>query len=826
MKLRSQSGSALPLILVAIAMVGLFAASTLDLVVFARQQVAIGRNLVTYQNALDSMVDYTIYAVRNRWCMTPLWDSDISCTMTHDHNLERLLLTDLAVRSLNDNHWVTNGVGSVPPQFRKMAISRTVPIASLASTHPLYNAITAIRNQADISDLRFTVSRIDNKRSPRWGNETELKIEVELIGSAVLLKSLSTIKAEATVLAFPRELSMFSLVVPKDMRLDQSSASSAIGDANIALQGGPSGGGLRFESPPFVNGDIHLPPTGGGFANVKFVARPVVGGGQLKRNGAPYALSSLGDASNRFYDSFPEFGGFLSGVEFDGVSDKGGPKFIDAAPAGVTVNMDQCIRFTKIKTDLKDTANSQLVVARNALPVSGATKIGFRLGWTESNMFLEQSTFGRKTVGAGSGAVGPDVVPPPAFNPELVPLLGGTVLPKAVMHVAVESAGAFRSGSYIGRELKMKTLFNSGAIIVVSGRQVVFPGGDPTKPQPHLMDIEIEAPAGFAGLPPTFEVDLVPFDVGFHDGYYRRKIVAHPGGTINTEGTGLSKRRIKVVVETAGGVLSIPTLLALAPPGGMTDWRFADTLAAVPAAQAPIDGTDWGDSMATCMKERSKVSQALAPADFGGDFSAHTRISWNFARPTTLGGAPRYSYTSPPGDAETTIVFTNANESTFHIHGIKQRCVIAPSATFAAGFLACDELEIQPRGQPLTIVGTIIAGRTVIDPSAINAGIAWRSIYHPQSLIELRQKGVLKQFNGTPCPEIPDPNEPVWSNVLSITAKVSQYQCSSLFLRQQAQPFQWTAIDPDCGLDASQQMACKRRPLKFLMHELSRKSDL
>jgi hypothetical protein len=216
------------------------------------------------------------------------------------------------------------------------------------------------------------------------------------------------------------------------------------------------------------------------------------------------------------------------------------------------------------------------------------------------------------------------------------------------------------------------------------------------------------------------------------------------------------------------------------------------------------------------------VSQAFGGADWTVSFAPSTRSSWNFAgdSSSTLGSDPVLN----------SIEFNGSNSNfaakniSFRVHSIVGRCTIKASANFVTGFYTCDNLTIESRSTPLRIIGTFIVGKMTIDPSAIKSGIQWSSIYYPQATRELREAGVLESVSGRPCDT---PKAPIWHPIPSIQDVADRMKCNAISLRSTADPFQWTAMDPDCGLVSStaSNTSCKRRLIRFFVVEQSREGS-
>nr|WP_295900487.1 hypothetical protein [uncultured Bdellovibrio sp.] len=242
---------------------------------------------------------------------------------------------------------------------------------------------------------------------------------------------------------------------------------------------------------------------------------------------------------------------------------------------------------------------------------------------------------------------------------------------------------------------------------------------------------------------------------------------------------------------------------------------------------ADVDDTDYTALAAQCEAARNAAtSQSFGGAGWNTDFSPSTRISWNFA------GTQNTKAGEDPALNELIWNSTNATRAnaTFQLRSIVGKCVIQESAEFVTGFVACDDLEIEKRSKPLRIIGTFIVGKLRIHSDAIKAGINWSSIYSPQATVELRNAGILKSKSGRSCD---DKNaDPIWHPIPSAIEVSDRMSCNAISLRGKADPFQWTTVDPDCGLVAgsgttsSSNTTCKRRMVRFFVVEQSREGGI
>ncbi|WP_413557367.1 hypothetical protein [Bdellovibrio sp. HCB209] len=217
-------------------------------------------------------------------------------------------------------------------------------------------------------------------------------------------------------------------------------------------------------------------------------------------------------------------------------------------------------------------------------------------------------------------------------------------------------------------------------------------------------------------------------------------------------------------------------------------------------------------------------SQSFGAANWGTSFSGGTRSSWNFAGLDS-------SVPKEAGHESEPIVanrdFT-VDSTEFIVNSIVGNCVIEPSTSFVTGFFTCDNLTIKGgRMKPLTIVGTFIIGKTLkIDEQAIRTGIHWYSIYHPQATRILRKRKILYALSDessvTKCDSLPSP---IWHPIPSIQETADRMSCNVISLRAKADPFKWTAVDPDCGVEPGKMQTvptCKRRIIRYFVVEQSR----
>lgn len=881
---RNNRGSVLLLVMIAAPVAAALFFSLIELVLVSQRQSLVNRNMVSYSSVLDGVIDYTNYAIKNRWCMTSEWTKDTNCSITHPMNLERLSLDMSAItalRDLNSTNASFSAAGIALDQ-----ISTTIDISSVVSSHPLFNIVQNLTKIGkSITAIGITVKRVNNASLPRRGREAFLDVKVTLISGSIIFRNLSSISSTSRVMVTPRELNYFSLIVPRDLYLDGSNVGLATAQGDIGFPTGTGGKGVSFESPVFVNGDIHIPDTVASYTNVNFLNRVILGGsngntgGRLMRGSTLFSAPNNGNMSSYLYSVLPNFGGFKKGVDIDGVRDLG-LDVLAGYPVTTTVvnspdsdGAKQCIGVNNVYYKLSATKDSDLVM--KPLPQTTPNEFRFLIGLTQGNMFVAQELRPYFTSGGAGKAYLTDTI-----TGEQAGRLNG----QATMFFRVDTGPA--NGSALGgtptagsnaytmeftlRPNSQATLkFPSTNGALASGTPMgkldiqlvpVYVNNDTSQPmQMDVVELRVRTyQAQYAGTIEDFSIFMKAFDLGVFAGRDRRYPDTNSltmgrsmegwlhfqlrGGTPPTLGSANSavNGTLYWVNPTNSNPATdhpVPTDYSrldgpLTPnpvsyPGPTITATPAPTLAPAlgvvnfPVGTLPNENYNYQGLVDACLGNSGGTnSAAFKSIGWNSPFVNSTRYSWHFA-PHPEGGDPDTSYQSipvgSPGQALT------INNGTFYVNSIVSQCIIPASTTVAAGFLTCDQMIINPRGAPLLMIGTFIVGKLSVDPSAVTNGLTFRSIYHPQATSDLIAQGILKNKDGTACPVTP--SFPIWWPNLSNTQYDSFRKCNVVSLRDTANPFTWTSVNPDCGLSGTS-VQCQKHAINIILNEISRTSDL
>lgn len=404
-------GSAFVQALVAVGVVGVMIYFLSPTVIKHRSQVAKTASIITARLALHSMVDYTLFGIRQRWCFSEAWMQE-SCgsstppkaveILSHPRSVERLLMKQETVDFLRV-------IGIANPEKVPLVngIVQEINIANFSTMHPVYKIVADLKGYT-VEFIRIEITRDVRAAIPEYGREVYLKVVVSLLDrqKKIIEVGSSRLVTTSFVGVYPREVGSFALLVAGDLRLDKESASDlGVGGAYFKQHGSRQQmlkyPGLTFDSPVFVNGSIHLPKApdlavdlADGdtvYTPVTFKDKVILGFGPIKRENAEFKPRSAGNESDQFWSNVRQFGGFQKGVEVDGERDLGLDYLSGYATAtgNPSANlMAMCKRHEDRKYNLNTTSNSQLT---GALLSKSGGKYNYRLAFTDGNLFNPQT---------------------------------------------------------------------------------------------------------------------------------------------------------------------------------------------------------------------------------------------------------------------------------------------------------------------------------------------------------------------------------------------------------------------------------------------------
>lgn len=798
--------------------------STISLSIKSREQAVISKNQAALKSMMDSMVDYTIYGIKNRWCFSDSWIDESglgSCgQLIHPRSVDRLLLNAYSLRAIQDYNRSFSPPLTDPTELK--SFDGTINLETVAVGHPLYEMIrTALKGGEAFKAVHFHVEKIQNKNIPSRGLETIVQITATAeTTSRFALQGFPEYKTTSRIIVTPRQLSYFSLIVPQDLELDKSGTSASLG--NFQLPVNANGSGIYFESPVFVNRNLTL-PADGQTNRVTFGGKIYFGDGGFMKGGSPYVPQSTGGLTSQLFSQLGAGIVVARGLEMDGFADEGLPRLFDmtgglpAAPP----SQAECVKLRNAESDLAATRDSE-IAALAMTPAVGTGK-KWELALTKYNRFIPQGITGKQFMSTDDPS---DPLLFSTTHPWTDHSGKGVVVKIDLTDVTIlRKNGTPHTTPLVNMSVIMPK--NSQAFLPIPGGSLTGHGftltttplGDDLNRMTVEVDLTTDPNSLHVG---SFNMKVEALELGYWAGQNRRFL---PDGTPKSSVYDSNYRRSFTAsfgADASGGL----TVLSQDATGGAIP-GYLRSSTGTPMKPYPTSEFDtvssYKDLMDACSKSSSSANGAFGGADWSQDnyFLPQTRQSWWFAGQKLADGSP-VAPTPYPAPYNVTL-----GQGVFDVRSIYGVCTIPSSVSLVTGFYVCDELRISARSTKLKIVGTIIAGKGSIDPSAATAGITWRSIYHPQATYDLRAIQALKKFNGTDCPVMPNPAVPVWLPDPSLMDMYDNYSCNTLSLQNKADPFQWTTVNPDCGLVGSNVTpSCMRKPRRYLVREVSRESLL
>lgn len=789
-------------------------------------QVMSSSNKMDHRIVLDGLFAYTVNGIKQSWCFSNTWVQDNACDLFHTRNTLRLLLSDETLMFL-----ATSKTPHPDPvtATRIQKIIQSVPLSSITSSHPLFGITKPAGT--NYTTAIFTIQRDDSAISTSKGREIPLRIHIQLV--AARNSAYKDMELESKIIVYPRELSYFGLILPNNLYLGISSPPIA-GQGHVAMPNvlTTATAGLRFESPIFVNGSLHLPAktssASQAMTNVIFLDKIVIGGG-LVYQGAGTTLfnpPNAGGANNMYNHEMTSISGLLAGYELDPKRDVGLDKLFNINQnTGALTDFELCRKRVMSSFDLTITKDSQLFSRFNSSPSANRFNLSLSMGQVDN--LIEQYS-------AVSGATDEILTNVPGVNTagKVITWDGGAVFKGKMIYegLANPTTGkkeAFFSTFYLPRrgqvELYPTGPGNSSIVITTKAHQV---NG---KDQYNEVDMDVaftnvaslnlgSFESGNIITKNSVKLVLEAMDYGYN---YAENIR-------NNDSTHPVMQQYKLngftFYKTDAGVMDIERQTSGVWFNNSMLVDDETTMPTYDKLQKPVGETDYSAFDARCLTvpgNTDSVYMSFPSADFSVSFADQSRHAWSFDPDYTNGYFDGIKYFDGNNS------FYPTSISPFEISSLIKECSIEASANFVTGFYGCEKLTIRARTAPLRIIGTFIVGNLVIDPTAFKAGIRWSSIYHPQAVYELRKAGILgkdKTGKDLNCDNVNLP--PLWMPNIGAISALTHYNCNPVSLRI-ADPFKWTTVDPDCGVQPNDlKISCKRATTRFLIKEIGRTKGL
>lgn len=863
---RRQSGSALLIVAGITLAIGFGMMALQFLAPELRKQSIKSKDIISYQLAMSSIVDYTAHLIKQRKCLDSQMIEKVSCAVNDPGMTERLLLNEESAEFLyqTNRSSFSDGGDVVLPK-----IEFKLKPKLMTNRHPLFSVLNSLPEQ--IEEITVVAAKENSIYKPTTTDQVFLRIRASFDrdpDSSFNLRSVFRTKdeifQEAFFALYRRELGSLALIVGDELVLNSSSpvaAASATqaqaGDAYISLidrSKKSSSRGVTFKSPVFVNTNVILPDSDDSpdsYSDVTFADKVILGNGRVLQDGASFHPTGEVGGRLQTWTDLSFMNGFLGGIEIDGEIDPGLPYFLGNQLGSVseTALAQQCIQRNSVLSSLSNTKYSQLVFKPMQLPSSnagGKNSFEFKLALSQGNEFAPQTggaiSAQLNRLGPASAWVdeaGPQWISPPSSTAPVIELL--------VKVGDLEFSAALPKNS--GTEAQINLLDSSGNLInnasypklSIRLDEIKLPSGNGemlAQPNQLSLKVDLENVDRFDDEP--IEISLKAYELGDDGNGNSMRLDA--AGNPDPEKQA-ANRNFQAQFELDRSSASDPFSLRshnYVPPEG---WFIGDpnsnpnatniiwSSAYNPSGNPPVvnrgsvldESFNYGELVQLCNGLGGNDGNAFAVADWNSTFAEYTRHSWKFANPkpsniSTLSWRAGNSgvYNIQPPSA------FGPSEEKFQVLSIVDGCKIPSSVNVVTGFFMCDTLEIAPRTSRLEIVGSFIVGHMSIPAQAVEAGIDWYSIYHPEGIQILRREGVLRDMSGNNC-EIPD--QPIWHPYPSLNDLSKTFKCSPLSLRSKADNWTWTQVNPEQAVINN---SPTRRPMpqRFLLKEIFRESNI
>lgn len=328
---------------------------------------------------LHGVLNYTVYAVKERWCMSKTWSQDENCggvemrdQVLNKLNLERLLWSQTANNAIKEMY--EEKYSEVIPENPALdSLTASISISDLAKlelSHPLNLSLSEPIKRC-LGSVEINLSRSKKPGNQPVGDEKVILINVRGIKNEA--KNCESIPGNpylnSTVAFYPRTLNQFSVIKAGDLDVGN-------------FVGTGSSKGVRFHNSVYVEKDFILRDSAD--YRVGFYDTVRIGGGNLRLNSSLYNPKTFGHSDERIYDQFSHVMALKGGVALENKVDEGlSPLFGNTFTYPENTLLSACIARAKLKDNPSLTNDARLwIKGKNG---------NFTLGLSQNDEFREYS---------------------------------------------------------------------------------------------------------------------------------------------------------------------------------------------------------------------------------------------------------------------------------------------------------------------------------------------------------------------------------------------------------------------------------------------------
>lgn len=836
MKKGQGGGAVIAFIIIATVAAGAYIIRTTDLVKRGAERTS----QVRINHQVDSIgkgfLNYTIYAIKERWCMDESWgrdtrcgDGDMQAFLFHPRNLERLLWSNVAIDGIRER-FIAKYTAPPTQSIGLSNISTAISIdklADLGDAHPL-NLILPKNVKGCFSHVSINIKKPNNATSYLQGDEVALHISTKFhhngTSSTICNRIGSDIATEGFVVFFPRTLNQFGLIKSGDFDLS-------------TIKGPKNSGGVHFWGDTYIQGDILIPRNGK--APVDFKGQVRLGNGIIRQGTEKYKVPADGTIQTKLQSGYTTFGGFLGGVGLDGEPDDGLSKLFDGSFSYPSNSLlGKCLPRLKVKNSPAETRNARLFAKG-----SGTS---YTLALSSEDEFREYSYFGDGKTNYFVRAIEEDT------HGIKVNYTSRSLDEKPIMKVDISAGSAVGTSLLIGRNTSVELdLFDREKFITDNKIDMSDSTNELTKelesnPAPRLilkfstdranrvefnyiLENSDSLKSDIYESLRKIDLKFVAFDFAIEGSNNpitgRRSARSHFPGPNDEHATNIMTIKTTVArtdpkPDSPKYIRSIKTLDSRGDE--ISSWQGATTTDGwAPLKQGESDPPynlsmgsrkfiipEYGISLASS-KELDELCDFDATAKVAPQwdisFTENTKFSWlynvtapgiSIADPSNVKPVDEYIFTSAsmePGTYQGVPTFSMA-----------KRCIVPSNISLVFGMYVCEQLVIKDRRDPLTFIGTYIVNDISFSSSSVSRGVNFYSLWNSKAIDILQKRGDLVRKNKPAGSNACIFDQPGWSPNLDEATLEDFQNCSPMkFIYYGANNFNWTTVDPEIGLPPS-----------------------
>ncbi len=698
-------------------------------------------------------------------------------------------------------------------------------ISLFSDIHPLKAIVKNVKGKQPLKYVQITYEVIDQISLPHNGDQVYIKITTSLLddGEKVLINGAQLASETSLIFSTPRELNIYSLILRGSLILNSappSTTDNEKGNGYIPpIAESKAAAGVEFYSPVFINKDLILPdPTNKNAPKspVSFYETVTLGRGFIASGSGEGFISEKALGEFQTWDDTKLFRGLGKGFETDSAEDLG-LNAIAGEKNTITNNsqlVEHCINRIRQENMPSLDFTSQLYgdIDKSVGPtygLAGPVKRKYIFSFLKNNVTNLQKRFSKQSIDSltnflpGNNSVGENVYGSPNEATQVIKAipdenyLNNVPATKTARKFSMFLDILYRNTTRINIPLPDEYNNTPGQINIF----LKPANGPPVKlnvtiknilinnvfqPQFRSIELSIDKIEDLKSEPITY-IRITGADNTCREG----KCLPSPAGSGMLKSVYLRK-----FTDFADDNKTVCSPNKLYTQSSYT----SQTLAGHCSPESEIKLTDFGqfsfpkltDDIGTMDSEcdnKGATNFNFSTDEIEKYYSDNSADGWAFSHSKNKddGSYPERKFTN----------FNSNNATSAAIHSL---CEVPSTVDRIVGNFMCKSLIIKARTTPLAMIGTfIVIDRLQIHSSAVEKGVKFYSIHHPEAVDILKDNAVLKTGTNQSCNSLPLPN---WHPDPGLATLSNRIKCSPISTFKDGSPtrfpFRWTSVTADC----------------------------